>query len=366
VNVQTPDVVAFGTYDPSKNPRMDVLVQGLRAHGLDVVVRCVPIGFDSKRRSAMLRRPWLLVFFVARLIVIWTKLWRVSRDVRDAPVVVIGWLAHLDIHLAKRRFKRATVVFDHLTSMAETSGDRDAGEGFVLRVLERLDRSALTVADVVVVDTDEHLAGVPDDFRAKAVEVAVGASNEWFHTPAHREDGRLRVVFFGLYTPLQGAPVIGRALGELTGTIEVTMVGDGQDFDATLRAARNAPNVHWIKWLSADDLRGCVASNDVCLGIFGTNPKARLVVPNKIYQGAAAGCAIVTSDTPPQRRAFGDAAIYVPSGDAAALAEALHKLAADPERAFEMRVAAYRRADERFRPRDVTSDLAGRLLARTY
>ena len=58
-----------------------------------------------------------------------------------------------------------------------------------------------------------------------------------------------------------------------------------------------------------------MARHDVCLGIFGTGPKALRVVPNKVFQGAAAGCALVTSDTPPQRRLLGDAAVLVPPGD---------------------------------------------------
>ena len=44
-----------------------------------------------------------------------------------------------------------------------------------------------------------------------------------------------------------------------------------------------------------------VASHDVCLGIFGDTDKALSVVPTKVYQGAAAGCAVVTSDTAPHR-----------------------------------------------------------------
>ena len=66
--------------------------------------------------------------------------------------------------------------------------------------------------------------------------------------------------------------------------------------------------------------RRVVAEHDVCLGIFGTGPKALRVVPNKVFQGAAAGCAVVTSDTAPQRRLLGDAAVLVPPGDPAALA----------------------------------------------
>ena len=75
--------------------------------------------------------------------------------------------------------------------------------------------------------------------------------------------------------------------------------------------------------MPAANLPALVAGHDVCLGIFGTGDKALRVVPNKVFQGAAAGCAIVTSDTAPQRRALGDAAVLVPPGDPEALAAAL-------------------------------------------
>jgi glycosyltransferase involved in cell wall biosynthesis len=81
--------------------------------------------------------------------------------------------------------------------------------------------------------------------------------------------------------------------------------------------------------VTAEDLPGVVGAADVCLGIFGTSAKALRVVPNKVFQGAAAGCAIVTSDTGPQRRVLGSAAVLVPPGDPDALAAALRSLAAD-------------------------------------
>jgi glycosyltransferase involved in cell wall biosynthesis len=106
-----------------------------------------------------------------------------------------------------------------------------------------------------------------------------------------------------------------------------------------------------------------VAEHDVCLGIFGTGPKAQRVVPTKIFQGAAAGCALVTSDTAPQRRILGDAAILVPPGDAVAVAAALEKLAADSDALLRSRAAAARLADERFRADVVVAPLVDRLAA---
>jgi glycosyltransferase involved in cell wall biosynthesis len=67
----------------------------------------------------------------------------------------------------------------------------------------------------------------------------------------------------------------------------------------------------------------------VCLGIFSATPKGLRVVPNKVFQGLAAGCVVVTSDTPPQRRLLGDHLELVPPADPAALADRILALA-DP------------------------------------
>jgi glycosyltransferase involved in cell wall biosynthesis len=176
----------------------------------------------------------------------------------------------------------------------------------------------------------------------------------------------VRAVFFGLFTPLQGAPVIGAALAALAGDehqVEVTMIGAGQDLDETRSLAAGNHRVHWLDWVDAADLPRVVAEHDVCLGIFGTGPKALRVVPNKVFQGAAAGCAVVTSDTAPQRRLLGDAAVLVPPGDPAALAEALRSLAADRSRLAAARAAAAALASSSFTPAAVTAPLHERLLA---
>jgi glycosyltransferase involved in cell wall biosynthesis len=238
--------------------------------------------------------------------------------------------------------------------------------GLRQRLLRGLDDAALGAADVVVVDTEEHRDALPAQVRHRAVVVAVGAPHEWYaeEVPRQRPGVPLRAVFFGLFTPLQGAPTIGAALAALADDpVEVTMVGSGQDHAEARRLAAGNPRARWLDWVAAADLPALVAEHDVCLGIFGTGSKAARVVPNKVFQGAAAGCALVTSDTPPQRRALGDAAVYVPAGDAGALAKALRLLAEDPDRLAATRSAAQRLAREHFTPARVVGPLHDRLLA---
>lgn len=172
------------------------------------------------------------------------------------------------------------------------------------------------------------------------------------------------MIFFGLFTPLQGTPVIGQALALLADEpeVETLMIGSGQDLDAAREASAVNRAVRWRPWVPVEALPSLLAQHDVCLGIFGVGPKARRVVPTKAFQGAAAGCVIVTSDTPPQRDALRDTAEYVPPGDAQALARTLRELAADRDRLEALRTRSRRHARQHFAPSSVVADLRLRLV----
>jgi glycosyltransferase involved in cell wall biosynthesis len=371
-------ITVFGTYDTSMHPRVATIAEGLAARGFDVAECNAPLGLDTASRVEMLAKPWKAGGLAARLASRWLTLARTARQTGQPDAVLVGYLGHFDVHLARLLYRRGRVplVLDHLVSASGTAKDRRLDGGPRQQVLKLIDSAALRAADVVVVDTEEHRQALPARYRAKAVVVAVGAPEPWHaagrEAPAGDDaaaDGTaggdtrpLRVVFYGLFTPLQGTPVIGEALGRIAGApIEVTMIGRGQDEAAAKRAAAANEAVRWIDWVPAAELPAVVAGHDVCLGIFGTGDKALRVVPNKVYQGAAAGCAIVTSDTAPQRRVLGEAAVLVPAGDADALARALLRLAGDRDALLKLRHAARQVAADRFTPEQVVQPLVERL-----
>lgn len=370
-------ILFFGTYDVKAHPRVGVLAEGLRAHGHEVTECNAPLGLDTASRVAILAQPWRLPVLVGRLGSRWWALARGARRAAAPDVIVVGYLGHFDVRLARLLFRRKTIVLDHLIGASDTAKDRNlSGGGIKPKLLRAIDAGALKSADVIVLDTDEHLAALPDEHRGRGVVVPVGAPDQWFAAapdtaaPAPEEVERgtadpaapLSVAFFGLYTPLQGAPVIGEALAKLAGApVRVTMIGHGQEFDATRAAADGGCPTEWIEWVDSAKLPALIAEHDVCLGIFGTGPKALRVVPNKVFQGAAAGCAVVTSDTAPQRRALGDGALYVPAGDPAALAETLLRLASDRGELAAARRRAYDAVRERFGCAAVVEPLVARL-----
>lgn len=408
-------VLGLGTYDVRVHPRPGVILSGLRRRGHAVRELNEPLGVGTADRVRALKDPRAAARFAGRLAAAWGRIAagsRAYRGERSPDAILVGYLGHFDVLLARALYPRARILLDHLVFASDTAADRGlAGGGPTGRVkgllLRGLDASALAVADVVIVDTPEHLAMIPDRHRGKGIVVPVGAPPAWPAAAARRRaadaqeasgrsvgqaafewsdaqadgrgptrtdgpreagsagrarsDGRISVVFFGLFTPLQGAPVIARALAECERRgvgLDVTLVGDGQDAGDVRRLLPRGGGVSltWLDWVDCADLPGLVARHDVCLGIFGTSDKARRVVPNKAYQGIAAGCALVTSDTPPQRAVLGDAAVFVPPGDPSALACALASLA-DPASLAQAR-ARSSAAAERFRPETVVAGLA--------
>jgi glycosyltransferase involved in cell wall biosynthesis len=354
-------ILFFGTYDERTHPRVRALREGLAQHGHEITTVNEPLGVSTAERVGTAKNPLRAPILALRIVRCWVRLWRRSAGL-EPDVVVVGYLGHFDVHLARRRFRRAALVLDHMVSLGDTARDRGlSGRSAVSRLLDAIDRAALRTADVTVVDTEEQAAALPEPPRCLVV-VPVTPPAAWASVePApDRWPGQpLKVVFFGLFTPLQGAPTIGEAVGMLAdrSDVQVTMVGTGQDLQVVRRRAAPNRHVQWIDWVGAEALPDLVADHHVCLGIFGTTPKAGRVVPNKVLQGGAAGCAIVTSDTPVQRRLLGDSACYVPAGDAAALASVIRRLADDTAELTDRRRRMTRRMHHDLTPKHAAEPL---------
>lgn len=356
-------ILGFGTYNTSVHPRVGILLDGLKDAGHTVTELNEALRVNTESRVAALSSPTAALSFFGNLIKNWARLIVRSfryRGKNKPDAILVGYLGHFDVLLARLLFPRTRIILDHLIYAADTAADRGARGGGLRRILTALDTMALTAATTVVYDTPAHADLAPEHLQHKGVVVPVGAPDTWFE--AHRDAPDVGVVFYGLYTPLQGTATIARALriladhGDLPA---VTMIGTGQDYDDARVIAGDA-DITWIDWAESDRLPSIVASHAIGLGIFGTTDKAQRVVPNKVYQSMAAGCAIITSDTAPQRDVLGDAATYVPAGDAVALADAIRILVRDFDLRADMRARARERA-KTFSHAAVIAPLAARL-----
>ena len=364
-------VLAFGTYNVRKHPRVGILMDGFRANGCTVEEINHPLELSTAQRVEILKKPWKLFGFGWNLLTLWRKL---SRDAKrwmkthgKPDAVLVGYMGHFDVLLAHHVFKDMPIVLDHLIFAGDTAKDRGA-QGLKVKLLKQLDRMAINASTLTVLDTDEHQAMLPANAKSKGMVVPVGAPEAWYEAGKAENDAVAQdeakrskdVVFYGLYTPLQGVPVIAQAVRDLADrglTPHVTLIGKGQDYDEVRSIVAGLNNVEFREWVEPEELPRTVASHAISLGIFSTTPKGLHVVPNKVYQSMAAGCAVITSDTAPQRRMLDDGVVFVKPGDAHALADAIEHLLTD-SKALEDAQAAAVRVAQQFTAAEITRDLA--------
>ena len=352
-------VAFFGAFDPSY-PRNVVLQEGLESIGVTVARVAVRPGTPAGIRE---------VGLAAR--------WAAASSSLDA--LLVPAFGHRDVPLAAAlgRVSGLPVLFDPLVSRWDTQvGDlgRVRARSLAAWRLRSSDRLALSLADLVLCDTWEHgdfystEYGVP---RSKLIRVPVGADRLAFRggdaTRPPRVAGPLRVTYIGGFLPLHGVETVVEAAAILEARhgprfARFTLIGDGmtapraeRDVAAWgLRSVRRLPRVPYAGALAA------LFQADVALGIFGTTPKAGRVVPHKVYQSMALGVPTITRRSRAIAEFFreGEHLVLVPPGDAAALAEAVEELAADPGRGARIGDAGRAAVKEQASPEPIGALLA--------
>lgn len=347
--------VLFGTYTAA-HPANRLLAAAFRAADIAVDVCHEPLWERTRDKHAS----FFGVRSLARLGFAYlgaaVRLRRRYRALPTPDLVVTGFNGQLDVLLARIvAGRRARLVFAPLVTLTETLVDdrrvyrRGGLKGRAARLLDRL---TLEKPDLVLVDTETHRAWIVQHLtrRARTATLYLGAEPAFRPTPARerRAGEPLRVLFYGQYVPLHGTQVIVEAAAHFAdeGGIEITMIGTGPERAATerLAATRGVRAITFEDWVDYDALPARLADCDVALGIFGTTSKAKMVIPTKVYQGAAAGRAVVTADTPALREVFtpGTDVLAVRAGDAGALAATLRTLRDAPDLAPRIGAAAGR------------------------
>jgi glycosyltransferase involved in cell wall biosynthesis len=274
--------------------------------------------------------------------------WRAAHATGEPPLVVVGFGGQLDLLVAARVCRpRRALVFAPLVSLTETLvEDRAvfAAGGTAARCVTALDRASWRRADLVLADTAAH-ADYLVELGAARERVAVsylGAEPEFWAAPALPTDPR-RVLFVGRCVPLHGLSTIVDAAARLRDRTAFVVIGRGPERAmAEARARRLGVAIEWRDEVPLAALPAELARAAVVLGVFGAGRKAAMVVPNKVYQAAAAGRPLVTRDGPALREVLdpGEHCLASPPADPDALAAALTSLLDDPAAAARMGAAA--------------------------
>jgi glycosyltransferase involved in cell wall biosynthesis len=319
-------VCFFGAYDP-EYPRNRILRDGLRRAGVEVAEVC------AQGRRGLGRHAALIAGF--------------ARAGRDSDVLFVPEFRHKDVPLAAFLKGRRRLVFDPLISRHDTlvhDWGLHAPTSAQARWNLMIDRRALRLSDLVLCDTWAHgalferLGARRDRLR----RVLVGAEDAFFGVPPPPTTTPIRVVYVGGFLPLHGVPAVLEAVAILERAahrlpdFRVQLVGKGIEFEESRAIAvrLGLERVDFAGVVDYADSPRVLGDAQVVLGAFGASDKAGRVIPHKVYQGLAAGRAVLTGDGPGVREVFepGVHLMTVVRDQPQAIAEGLATLLRDPSR----------------------------------
>jgi glycosyltransferase involved in cell wall biosynthesis len=158
--------------------------------------------------------------------------------------------------------------------------------------------------------------------------------------------GELRILTVSRLFERKGVQDLIGALPLMKHSLSAQIVGTGP-YQATLEALAAPLGARTVfrGWLDngSAELRDLYETSEIFV-----LPSRTENFPVVLLEAMAAGLAIVAADIPSCREVLGDAAVFVPPADPAALAAALDGLAADPERRRQLQRAARCRLVENF------------------
>lgn len=332
-------VIVWGTYDTGK-PRTRILLEGLRAQGVEITEIHADIWSDTADKSGL--GPRAMAARLARLALAWPGLVARYLAAPDHDAVLVPYMGQFDV-LALKPFaalRRRPVVWDMFLSLHDTVVDDRAMVGprsAPARALHALEWLACRAAARVLMDTGAGAARVAESFGlapGRVVACPVGAEPGAFPraAPPKRGDGPLRILFYGQLIPLHGVgTILAAAMSPRGRAHRWRIIGSGQE-EARVAAAlagADVDHVAWEKWVDYEALGQAIAESHICLGIFGTSGKAAAVVPNKVWQALMAGRPVVTRASPAMDEVFPaglPGLARVPEGDPEALLDAIDDL----------------------------------------
>ena len=337
-------VCYFGTYEQNY-PRNRIIINGLEKNNVEVVECHVPLWELTEDKGGKFSKDLSLLKLCFQML--WSYLRLIIKYLRvgDYDVMIVGYIGQFDMILAwiLTKIGRKPLIFNPLVSLSDTLvSDRKLIKKASLfsKLLFLIDRSSLILADLILLDTNEHINYFCSEFnlpRKKLNRVFAGADERYFFSQrkTNKADGSFVVLFFGKFTPLHGIEYIVKAakLLEQYEDISFEIIGKGQLTKeiAKLVDELQIGNIKFIPWVRYQTLPDYIERADVCLGIFGNSGKAMQVIPNKAFQALAMAKPLITGDSAAAREILADKenAILCKMGDAEAIAQSILLLRED-------------------------------------
>lgn len=242
----------------------------------------------------------------------------------------------------------------------------------LIRASEWLERFLYRSADRVVVNSPGFIDHVRERGARQIELVPNGSDTHMFDPQAEGTDFRqangLGNQFILLYAGAHGMSndlqVVLQAAQRLEDQPEIAVVllGAGKEKPALMRLADQLKlkNVHFLPPIPKTEMTQALAAADACIAILKPIPLYATVYPNKVFDYMAAGRPVLLAIDGVIRKVVedADAGIYVPPGDATALAKAARYLALHRQEGRAMGMRGRQYIQSHFDRENLASDMA--------
>ncbi|OGO16174.1 MAG: glycosyltransferase WbuB, partial [Chloroflexi bacterium RBG_13_68_17] len=213
----------------------------------------------------------------------------------------------------------------------------------LIALAEALERFLYRHADRLVVNSPGYVEHVLQRGARQVDLVPNGVDVSMFDPEstgsAFRKTHGLQAKFIALYAGALGLSndlgVVLEAAAKLQDDprIALVLLGDGKERPALEARSRTLglSNLHFVPAVPKDEMDQALAAADACIAILKPLDVYKTTYPNKVFDYMAAGRPVVLAIDGVIRRVIEEAGagVYVPPGDAAALAAAIRRLAAN-------------------------------------
>lgn len=363
----------FGTYE-SSFPRTITLKEACRIKRFKVI-ECHKPFWENMTQKVEFFSIISMIKYGFKLMLAYTSLAVRYLKLENHDVVIVGYNGYFDIPLAKllTKIRKKPLIFTPVFPLYETLvEDRKYVNKTSIKskIIHLIDEISCRLADFIIIETDSYIDYYCEEFkipREKYFKIPLGADETNFFQRQQKvqkkDPNLLKLLFYGKFIPLQGISYIIKAakILEKNKDVEFEIIGSGQLSNniRSLSEKLDIKNVKFIDWVNYRELPEHILDADVCMGIFGSTPKAQRGIPIKVYEALAMKKPVITGDTPAAREVFTHKvnAILCEIGNPEALADSIILLKENRELRANIAESGYKLFQKIFSSEQIASRL---------
>ncbi len=224
-----------------------------------------------------------------------------------------------------------TMVYDRRKASSKSI------KGFIYWLSDVL---SMKMARMILLETDDHIRDYSKKFHIAASKfrrLFLPVDEKLiFPQKADKKNSNFWVHFHGEYAPFHGAKYIIQAANKLRKKrVKFRIIGTGITYnqDRGLANKLKLNNIDFIERVPYAGLARYMANADVCLGIFGDNPRTLRVLTNKVIEALAVRKPLISAKNVPVQELLEDekSALLIERASPDALANAILRLKENPE-----------------------------------